>query len=243
MRYPALVLLSIFVLFAHTTLAQVRTVSGVVTNSENDKPLPGVSVTVKNTTIGTITNEDGHFMLHLPKNTQLLVFSFIGMQTKDVPINSKRLEVELKPGYIGVDEVLVMGYTRKERSETTGSVVQVNGDEIANIPVTSFEQALQGKVPGLVVATTSGTPGSFHDIRIRGVGSITAGNDPLIVVDGVPVINEDFRGVENQSSLGTLSALNSYDIESVTVLKDASATSMFGARGANGVIVVTTKKG
>ena len=136
-----------------------------------------------------------------------------------------------------------MGYAEKTRNELTGSSFAVNGKAIQNIPVTTVDQALQGKVPGLVVTAPSGTPGTMQDIRIRGVGSITASNQPLFVIDGVPVINPDFTGEVQRSTFSALSSLKSSDIESITVLKDASATSAYGARGSNGVIVITTKKG
>lgn len=124
-----------------------------------------------------------------------------------------------------------------------GSSVQVSGDQIASVPVVSVDQALQGKVAGLNISMASGTPGSVQDIRIRRVGSINAGNDPLYVIDGVPVNNSNFSGSSAVSSFSALASLNSSDIESITVLKDASATSAYGARGSNGVIVITTKKG
>ena len=234
---------SVFAIGILMSGAQTKSITGRVTSAGSGNPIPGVSVVAKGTTLGTVTNSEGEFLLHLPQSANTLVFSYIGMKPVEKNITGPKVNVALEPQFTGVPEVVVLGYSRKEKDKITGSVVQVEGEEIANVPVTSFEQALHGKVPGLTVFTSSGTPGSLHDIRIRGVGSITAGNSPLFVIDGVPVINEDFSGYENQSSFSSLAALNSSDIESITVLKDASATSAFGARGSNGVIVITTKKG
>jgi TonB-linked SusC/RagA family outer membrane protein len=158
-------------------------------------------------------------------------------------VSSNVINASLKTDYIGIGEVVALGYTEKGKNEITGSTFQVKGSKIANVPVTSVDQALQGKVPGLVVSAPSGTPGTMQDIRIRGVGSITASNQPLFVIDGVPVINPDFSGEIYRSTFSALSFLNSDDIETITVLKDASATSAYGARGSNGVIVISTKKG
>ncbi len=228
---------------AEQQAAKKITVRGTVTN-EKGQTLPGVTVLVKGTTNGTVTDVDGKYSLQVKGNAQTLVFSFVGMKTIEVPIKGRSvINVTMKTAAEGLNEVVVLGYTTKGRNEITGSAVQVKGSNIKKIPVVNVSQALQGKVPGLVVTTSSGTPGSVQNIRIRGVGSITAGNSPLIVIDGVPVINENFSGSRSSSSLSSLAAINSNDIASITVLKDASATSAYGARGSNGVIVITTKKG
>lgn len=237
------VLFSILFVCTLTVSAQVKTISGEVVHSESGNPIAGASVTVRGTTLGTITNSEGEYVLNVPNNATHLIFSFIGMKTEVKPIISAQVNAQLTSDYIGLEEVVILGYNKKDKDEITGSVVQIDGEEIAGVPVTNFSQALQGRVPGLNISTTSGTPGSVQDIRIRGVGSITAGNEPLFVIDGVPVINEDFSGSDIESSLSALTAINSNDIEKITVLKDASATSAYGARGANGVIVITTKKG
>ncbi|HRX12429.1 MAG TPA: SusC/RagA family TonB-linked outer membrane protein, partial [Draconibacterium sp.] len=207
------------------------------------KILPGVSVQVKGTNSGTVTGNDGTFHIDVPQNAQFLIFSYVGMKTEEVPITSSVININLKPDYIGISEIVATGYSAKERNEITGSTFQLKGNKFANVPVTSFDQALQGKIPGLVVSAPSGTPGTMQDLRIRGVGSITALNNPLIVIDGVPVINPDFSGEAQRSSFSVLSSLNNRDIESITVLKDASATSAYGARGSSGVIVISTKNG
>ncbi len=235
-----------FLLFAglNFAFAQTRTISGTVTSADNGSPLPGVTVVVKGTTNGTVTDANGKFTLQVGSNAKTLVFSFVGMKKEEVDIAGKTtVNVSMTPEVKGLNEVVVLGYTTKGRNQITGSTVQVKGDEINSIPVTNVDQALQGKVPGLTISTSSGTPGSVQDIRIRGVGSITAGNSPLIVIDGVPVVNNNVSGSNAISSLSALASINSDDIASITVLKDASATSAYGARGSNGVIVITTKRG
>ena len=223
--------------------AQVRRISGTVTSAEDGTSIPGVSVIVEGTTIGTTTNMDGFYQLDVPEDAETIVFSFVGMKKVEMPISGTTINATMEPDYIGVEEIMVLGYVTRGKNEITGSTVQVQGDALEDVPVTSIDQALQGKVAGLTISTSSGTPGAVQDIRIRGVGSITAGNEPLFVIDGVPVINSDFSGSTAQSTLSALSSLNSNDVESITVLKDASATSAYGARGSNGVIVITTKKG
>jgi len=220
------------------------TVNGTVTSADDGSTLPGVSVVIEGTSLGTTTDMDGNFSLSVPSGSTAIVFSFIGMETQTIAFTGQTtINVALVTSALALEEVVVMGYVSRGKNEITGSTVQVTGESIRNVPVVSADQALQGKVAGLTISTSSGTPGATQDIRIRGVGSITAGNDPLIVIDGVPVINDNFTGSTARSSLSALAAINSNDIETITVLKDASATSAFGARGSNGVIVITTKKG
>lgn len=242
-RLIASLLAGVLVFFNFYASSQSRQISGSVTIASDGSFLPGVTIILKGKQLGTTTNASGQFSLLIPQDAETLVFSYIGMKTLEVPVNSNHLNISLSPDYIGIDEVMALGYAEKGKNEITGSSYAVNGKEVANIPVTSVDQALQGKVPGLVVSAASGTPGTMQDIRIRGVGSITASNEPLFVIDGVPVINTNLTGEMQRSSFGTLSSLNSEDIESISVLKDASATSAYGARGSNGVIVIKTKKG
>lgn len=237
------ILFCIVAAWTYKLSAQNKSIAGRVIFVEDSIAIPGVSVVARGTTIGTVTDASGAFQLKIPEKSQTLVFSFVGMKTQEIPISSNNFNVLLHPDHIGISEIIAIGYSTKEKNEITGSTFQVKGSEVANVPVTSVDQALQGKVPGLVVSAPSGTPGTMQDLRIRGVGSITASNNPLFVIDGVPVINTDFTGEVQRSTFGALSTLNSEDIESITILKDASATSAFGARGSNGVIVITTKKG
>lgn len=227
----------------HIVNAQVKTISGTVTSSEDGSSIPGVSVVVKGTTIGTTTNIDGNYQMQVPDDAAVVVFSFVGMKAIEVPITGSTVNATLEPDYIGVEEVMVLGYASHRKSEMTGSSVQLSGDELADIPVASIDKALQGRVAGVEISSASGTPGSVANIRIRGVSSITAGNNPLYVVDGVPIVNEDISSSSASSSFSTLAAIDPNNIESITVLKDATATAAYGARGANGVIVITTKSG
>ncbi|WP_207778409.1 TonB-dependent receptor plug domain-containing protein [Balneicella halophila] len=221
-----------------------KTFSGKVIGPDGLR-LPGVSVLEKaNPMNGVATDIDGNWTLTVPSGNSILEFTAIGMKpieiaTKDAGKLTMVIDATL------IDEVIVLGYGSQNKSELTGSSVQVDSDELADLPVASVDQALQGKVAGVNIASTSGTPGSVQNIRIRGISSITAGNSPLYVVDGIPVNNSDIgnSGSTGASSLSELSSLNSSDIESITVLKDPSATATYGARGANGVIVITTKSG
>jgi TonB-linked SusC/RagA family outer membrane protein len=242
--------LSVFLaglLLAGITLVQAQTVriTGTVTSSEDGMPMPGVSVVVKGTTIGATTDVDGKYDLAVPANAQTLTFSFVGYETQDIAVAGRSvIDVVMKPESKQIEEVVVTGYTTRTKNSLTGSTVQVKSEALKDIPVISVDQSLQGKVAGMTISASSGTPGSIQDIRIRGAGSLSASNEPLVVIDGVPVINGDLSGAGSyMSTLSALSAINNNDIESISVLKDASATSAYGARGSNGVIVITTKKG
>lgn len=243
MKFVCVLILFVLFLQNQHVNAQNFIIKGQVTFAEDGAAIQGVSVVAKGSGLGTITNTNGEYQLEVPQNTKSLVFSFVGMKTREITISSNTINVSLKTDFVGIDEIVALGYSEKGKNEITGSSFQVKGIKVADVPVTSVDQTLQGKVPGLVVSTPSGTPGTMQDIRIRGVGSITASNNPLFVIDGVPVINDNFTGESVRSSFGNLSALNLKDIESITILKDASATSAYGARGSNGVIVITTKKG
>ncbi len=223
--------------------AQNKTIKGRVLDALDSTEIQGVSVVLKGSSRGTVTDKNGIFNIDVPEKSQSLIFSFVGMKTQEIPVTSDFTIITLQHDFIGISEIVAVGYSEKGKNEITGSTYQVKNKLISNVPVTSADQALQGKVPGLVVSAPSGTPGTMQDIRIRGVGSITASNQPLFVIDGVPVINPDFTGEVQRSTFSALSSLKSSDIESITVLKDASATSAYGARGSNGVIVITTKKG
>lgn len=210
--------------------AQEVTVNGRVLSAEDSKPLPGVSVVIQGTTKGTITDLDGKYSIEVPPNG-ILKFSFIGMITQDIPVNNRTtLDVILESETFGVDEVVVVGYGVQKKSLVTGAISKVDNEELkkgANLRAT---QALQGKTAGVVITNNSGQPGDFVSVRIRGTG--TNGNpEPLYIVDGLPL---NGYGID---------FLNPSDIESIEVLKDAAASSIYGARGANGVILITTKKG
>ena len=239
-----LLLFSLLLITGSLVMAQTVQISGKVTSSEDEMGIPGVTVSVKGTTVGVLTDMEGKFTIVVPQGSNTLVFSYVGMKKTEVDITGRTVvDLVMEPDILTMGEVVVMGYATRAKNELTGSTVQLSGESLRNVPVVTVDQALQGKVAGITISTSSGTPGSEQDIRIRGVGSITGSNDPLIIIDGAPVINNNFTGSTAMSSLSALAAINNNDIESVTVLKDASATAAYGARGSNGVIVITTKKG
>jgi len=208
-----------------------KTISGQVTDEEDGSGLPGVNILAKGTTIGTITDVEGRYSLSVPDETQTLVFSSVGYQTREVDISGRTtIDLALAADVQALSEVVVVGYGTVKRSDLTGSVGSVSGEELNTVAQTSVDQAIQGRVAGVRVTQTSAEPGGGFSVRIRGTNSITAGNEPLYVVDGLPGTNP-------------LNSLNPSDIESVEILKDASATAIYGARGSNGVVIITTKQG
>ncbi len=222
---------------------QERAVTGTVTSADDGSALPGVTVLEKGTSNGTATDVNGQFKISVSSSQSVLVFTFIGLASQEVTVGSQSvINVQLTEDVTQLTEVVVTGYGEREKKTYTGSITQVDAASIENKPVNTIDQVLQGSVPGLQLGASSGTPGAVQDIRIRGLSSLTASNSPLFVIDGVPVIS----GTTERGSTGSfsaLAALNPNDIESMSVLKDATATAVYGARGANGVIIITTKKG
>lgn len=223
--------------------AQDRVVSGKVTTSEDNSPLPGVSVAVKGTTKGAQTDVNGAFKISVPNNATTLIFTYIGFETSQVTIGNKtNLDVVLSPDTKTLQEVTITGaYGSYDKKGYTGSRSTLGGANIESRPFASAVSALQGQVAGLQTTAFSGQPGAFQAVRIRGIGSISAGSDPLYVIDGIPINSGDFSN--RTTSASTLAGLNPNDIEEMIVLKDAASTSIYGSRGANGVILITTKKG
>ncbi len=222
-----------------------KTVTGKV-SAANGEYLPGVSVTVKNTTQGTITNVNGEFSLSVPGDDAVLVFSFIGYQSREVTVGSQsNFAIQLSTSEKALDEVVVIGYGSVKKSDVTGSVVSIKSEELKAVPVTTFDQALQGRAAGVQVVQSTGAPGGETNIRIRGTSSVNASSEPLYVIDGM-LINSDGGEMSvggRGPRIGALSTINPGDIESIEILKDASATAIYGSRGANGVVLITTKKG
>lgn len=210
------------------SVQQERTITGTVTDNDG-VPLPGVAVTVRGTTIGSVTNVDGQYSLTVPEDAQFLRFSYVGMESRDINIAGQTvIDVVLAPDVIGLDEIVVVGYGTQTRANVIGSVTTVRSEDIASAPVSRVSNALAGRLPGAIVMQTSGEPG-YDQSTIRVRGNATLGNNnPLVVIDGV--LGRD------------INSLHPDDIESITVLKDASAA-IYGARAANGVILVTTKRG
>ncbi|HYH15455.1 MAG TPA: SusC/RagA family TonB-linked outer membrane protein, partial [Flavisolibacter sp.] len=238
----ALLLVCLLLFGAVSGWAQ-REISGQVVDNETKTPIAGVSVTAKNTNVGTTTDGNGNFRLVIPANSTGLIFSFTGYGSTEVSLveGQSSYDVNLTRNVRSLDEVVVVAYGQQQRRRVTGSVSRVSGEELENIPLASVDQILQGKVAGLQSVTTSGQPGAAQQIRIRGIGSISASSAPLFVIDGIPVNTGDASNLTNSSNL--LASINPNDIESVSVLKDASAASIYGSRAANGVILITTKKG
>ncbi len=228
------------------SFAQEREVSGTVYNQDQE-PLPGVNIVVKSTTQGTTTNASGEYTIQVPGPDAVLVYSFVGMVPREKMVGDKGvINVTLKPSEVGLDEVVVVGYGKVKKSDLTGSVSSVKAEEIENTSLTSIDQGLQGRIPGMVVTQTTGQPGAATTIRIRGTTSLTGRNEPLYVIDGVPVLSDASKnrtGAVKGPAVNPLASINPADIESVEVLKDASATAIYGARGANGVVLITTKQG
>ncbi|MCC5936742.1 MAG: TonB-dependent receptor [Lunatimonas sp.] len=236
-------LLAFIFLFAVsiTVEAQVRQVRGVVTSAEDGEPIPGVTVVIRGTTQGTITDLDGNFQLSVPDDRNVLVFRFVGLQTQEVAIGSRTsLTISMQPELTSLSEVVVTAYGDQTRREVTGAIASVKGEIFQDLPMQSFDRAMQGRVAGVQVTAASGQPGGTLNVRIRGVGSINAGTQPLYIVDGVQIAP---GGLSGQGSQNALASINPNDIESIEVFKDAAAASIYGAQASNGVVLITTKRG
>ena len=239
-----MLLISCLVVWVGMVNAQVSKVTGTVTSSEDGLPVVGASVLVKGTTVGTVTDIDGNFSIsNIPETAKTLVVSFIGMKTEEVPV-APTLNVVLHPDPEVLDEVVVTGYGNFKKSSFTGSASNVSTEKLKDVPSVSVQDRLAGSVSGVQITSTSGQPGAVASVRIRGMGSINASNEPLYVIDGVPMLNGNVSEFSYSNSGNSLMAtLNSNDIESMTVIKDAAAASLYGSRAANGVIIITTKRG
>src|SRR5699024_6993588 len=228
-----LTLLTVFVVDtnARNSEKQQETITGTITDAETGQKLPGVNILVKGTTTGTSTDAEGNYELTVSSLQDTLVFSFIGYQTQEIPIDGRtQLDVSLEKKSLTGEELVVVGYGTQQESDLTGSVSSIKSEDLMERQPTSVEEALSGKIAGMNVSTNSGRPGGGTRVRIRGYGSINATNDPLYVVDGV---------VQTTG----ISTINPNNIESVEVLKDASSTAIYGTRGSNGVVLITTKRG
>ncbi|MDE6173181.1 MAG: TonB-dependent receptor plug domain-containing protein, partial [Bacteroides sp.] len=229
--FHRLFFIALFSVFSLGVVAQTKTVKGTVIDGTGE-PVIGASVLVKGSTNGVITDIDGNFtLLNVPESGTIQI-SFVGYKTQDIPVAGKSsLKVTLAEDTEMLDEVVVVGYGVQKKSDVTGALTSVGAEELQARPVSNAFEALQGKAAGVDI-TTSERPGTVGDIFIRGTRSLTATNTPLYVVDGVPLMSTS--GIET---------LNPRDIESIDILKDASATAIYGSRGANGVVLVTTKSG
>ena len=223
--------------------AQSITVKGLVTDAETGEPIVGASILIKNTKRGTISGIDGDFTLTVGKGEQLVV-SYIGKQPQTVSAKDN-LRIRLTDNARNIDDVVVVAYGTQQKRNLTGSIARVGSSTLSENPVTSLEQALEGKMAGVSVTQATGAPGGAVSINVRGTSSISAGNDPLYVVDGLPILSQDLsqRGGYQGNSLSGIADINPGDIESIEVLKDASASALYGSRASNGVVLITTKHG
>jgi len=226
--------------FLTSAIAQ-RTVTGTVSAEEDGTPVPGVNVIVKGTSTGTVTDIDGKYQIGVPDQGGVLVFSFIGLTTEEIEIGSQSIiNMAMTADLYQLSEVVVIGYGTEERKNLTAAVSTIDGKQLADLVTPSVEQQLAGRAAGVQVTTVSGVLGVAPRVRIRGTNSISNGADPLYVIDGVPMTTGD-QGYS--SSVNPIGDISPSDIESIDVLKDGSATAIYGSRGANGVILITTKKG
>ncbi|GAB3168047.1 SusC/RagA family TonB-linked outer membrane protein [Telluribacter humicola] len=246
-KFSRLIGLCIFLLAIwHSALAQQRVITGTVTSASDNSALPGVNVVLQGSTTGVSTDAEGNYSISVPSGTVTLIYSFIGLAPQEITVGSNRsvVNVAMTESATELNQVVVTGYSQTQRKDVIGSIVSVKSEKFRDIPVTGIDQALQGQAAGVQISQSSGTPGGGISVRIRGNTSISASNRPLFIVDGVPVYDgaisgRDFGGQNDNA----LAAFNPNDIESIEVLKDASAKAIYGSRGANGVVIITTKRG
>jgi TonB-linked SusC/RagA family outer membrane protein len=217
----------------HEKIPVEQRISGTVTDAEDGSPLPGVNIVAKGTTVGTVTDVNGEYSLTVADEVTTLVFSSVGYNSVEIEINGRStIDLPMQPDVQSLSEIVVVGYGTQQKKDLTGSVSKVEGEILENIPTSRVDQILQGRAPGVQVTQVSGEPGAATSIRIRGGNSIQGNNEPLWVIDGV-IVGQNFD----------LNNINTNDIQSIDILKDATAVSIYGTRGANGVILVTTKNG
>ena len=234
MKYLNTILFTVALFYSLTTLGQQNIVGTV--SDEDGNPLPAVNVVIEGTTDGVSTDFDGQYSLQAQIG-QSLVFSYLGFETQTVEINNNNINVILFESSSELDEVVIIGYGSTQRKDLTGAVDYLSVDDFNKVANSSAQQLIQGKVSGVTVTSSGGAPGEGSNIRIRGTGSLNLDSNPLYVVDGIPF---DSGGVGGSRNI--LNVINSNDIESISVLKDASASAIYGSRAANGVVLITTKK-
>lgn len=232
-----------FAMLFTVSLSAQRTVSGTITDVDGI-PLIGANVLVEGTTTGTITDIDGNFSLQVPDNVTELLISYTGFATQRVDVtDSNSISISMVEGEL-IDEIVVVGYGSQKRTDVSGAIATVEGEKIQNKAVAGIDGALQGTVAGLQLNSNSGQPGGGMSMRIRGNSSINAGNEPLYVIDGIPVTTGDFsENYYGGMDFNALVDINPNDIESIEVLKDAASASIYGSRASNGVVLITTKRG
>ena len=245
LRFLSACLVAFLVIGGGLAFAQNLTVRGKVTDSATGEAVPFASIQLKGTTTGVSTDDDGNYSFSVPRNA-ILIFSSIGYVTQEVSVEGRAvIDVMMRPDAESLDETIVVAYGTAKKGTYTGAASVVRADAIRDVPTTSFENALNGKVSGLMITQSSGQAGAASEIRLRGIGSMNASKDPLYVIDGVPASSGNIGQMSDYtySTNNIMNTLNPSDIESITVLKDAAASALYGSRAANGVIMVTTKKG
>lgn len=239
--------LAFSVLFVFSAMAQSRTVTGTVTSEEEPDGIPGVNISIPGTTTGAITDLDGSYSIAVPAGADELVFSFVGFESQTIQIGNRSvIDVVLEPDVKTLGEVVVVGYGTQSERFSVQSIASLDNADFDRMPILTAQEALQGQAAGVQLTGTSGVGGAQQNIRIRGVASITAGGSPLFVVDGVPLNDASSGDYSNDLGavpLNPLMELNPSEIESISILKDASAVAIYGSRGANGVVLIQTKKG
>ncbi len=238
-NYSKAVLILVFgLLFSTISIAQTSSVTGTVTAEADGLGIPGVTIQIKGTTRGTITDMDGHYSIDVMEG-EALIFSFVGMKAQEIPFTGQAtIDVSMSDDFVGLEEVVAIGYGSVRKEDLTGSVTPISAKDFNVGAIASPQELVTGKIAGVQITSSGGEPGAGSTIRIRGGSSLNASNDPLIVVDGVPLDNDGVSGMRNP-----LNVVNPNDIETMTILKDASATAIYGSRASNGVILITTKKG
>lgn len=240
------ILIAMVLLLGNMAMAQMR-VTGTVTSSDDGTPIPYATILVKGLRgVGTATELDGTYIIERVAPDAVLVFSYIGYITQEVPVSARAvINVAMEPDLTQLDEIMVVAYGTSTKGTFTGAASVIKNDVIKNVPTVSFENALNGRVAGLQITTLSGQAGTTSSIRVRGVGSMNASNEPLYVIDGVPIVSGDAGQMSDYiySTNNAMNSINPTDIESITVLKDAAASALYGSRAANGVILITTKRG
>lgn len=233
-------LLALFVFCSALAMAQSK-ITGKVTSADDGSGIPGVTVSIKGTNNGTQTNASGEYSINA-SSSQTLVFTFVGMQTLEEPIGNRIIiNVALENSVKGLSEVVVTGYGSQIKRDLTGNIAKIKFSELAEVPTASFETSMQGKAAGVQINQGTGKLGQAMQIRVRGQSSVSASNQPLYVIDGIPMTQDDLSS--DGGDTNPLVDINPQDIESIEILKDASAGAIYGARAANGVVLITTKKG
>ena len=239
MRKPLLYLL--FTLWGLPMFSQTKTVTGKVVSADDGLPLPGVNIIEKSSGIGTTTNAEGFYSINVGDNA-ILTYSFIGYSSQQIEVGSQSIiNILFIADLQSLNEVLVVGYGTQAKSDLTGNIAQISGASIQNTPVVSMEQSLQGKAAGVFIEAANGKVGQGIKVRVRGSSSVSAGNQPLYVIDGIPITTESQSS--NGAQTNPLADINFNDVESVEILKDASSGAIYGSRASNGVVLITTKRG